>query len=155
MAAFRGCDECRACALNGRQLATHLGGYLPFTVDLTDALNFTTTNELTVQLDNRDNAITGPKPLKILDFNTYGGLYRDAALIVKDPVHITDEIMEALPGSGGVFVTFPQVAPDKATLAVKDTCSQRCDSEYAPARRADAAVRRSNRRHCGVRQSHH
>lgn len=33
-------------------------------------------NTIRVRLDNRDNPTTGPKPLKILDFNMYGGLYR-------------------------------------------------------------------------------
>lgn len=52
---------------NGRAVATHLGGWLPFTVDLTPHLKTGGANEIRVRLDNRDNAITGPKPLKELD----------------------------------------------------------------------------------------
>lgn len=105
--------------LNGTRRATHLGGYLPVVVDLTDALRFRTDNELTVWLDNRDNDVTGPKPLQLLDFNTYGGLYRDASLIVKGPLHITDEILADKPASGGVFVTYPRVSRERAEVAVK------------------------------------
>ena len=81
-------------SLNGRPVATHLGGYLPFTIDLTKRLRFGAENRLVVELDNRDNRITGPKPLKDLDFNTYGGLYRGVRLIVKSAVHLSDEMLE-------------------------------------------------------------
>ena len=39
---------------------------------------------LAVRLDNRDNPITGPKPLAQLDFNMYHGLYRPVYLMQKD-----------------------------------------------------------------------
>ncbi|WP_407676469.1 glycoside hydrolase family 2 TIM barrel-domain containing protein [Povalibacter uvarum] len=116
---FEGAMNVAEVRFNGRVVTTHLGGYLPFVVDLTKGLKFDAANELVVRLDNRDNAVTGPKPLKVLDFNMYGGLYRDVSLIVKSPVHITDEIMEAQPGGGGIFVTYPAVSRDKATVAVK------------------------------------
>ena len=96
--------------LNGELLGSHLGGYLPFTFDLSDKLLFTKNNELLVKLDNRDNPTIGPKPLKTLDFNTYGGLYRGVNIIVKSPLYISDEILANKAASGGVFVTFPQVS---------------------------------------------
>lgn len=105
--------------LNGRDVARHLGGYLPFTVDLTPGLNPDGANVLTVELDNRDNPITGPKPLKILDFNTYGGLYRGVRLIVKPPVHITDEMLSNTVAGGGIFVTYPRVDASAAEVAVR------------------------------------
>lgn len=105
--------------LNGRDVARHLGGYLPFTVDLTPHLNASGDNVLTVELDNRDNPITGPKPLKILDFNTYGGLYRGVTLMVKPPVHVTDEMLSNTVAGGGIFVTYPQVSAAEAQVAVR------------------------------------
>ena len=50
-------------SLNGRRLATHLGGYLPFTLDLTPGLRWGRANHLVIALDNRNNAVTGPKPV--------------------------------------------------------------------------------------------
>ncbi|MCP4236571.1 MAG: hypothetical protein GY770_23820 [Aestuariibacter sp.] len=55
--------------LNDQQLGEHMGGYLPFTLDLTPYLQ-PGSNTLTVKLDNQDNPLTGPKPLALLDFNT-------------------------------------------------------------------------------------
>lgn len=63
-------------SVNGREVLTHLGGYLPFVSDLSERLRFDAPNEITVWLDNRDNALTGPKAMHVLDFNMYGGLYR-------------------------------------------------------------------------------
>lgn len=105
--------------LNGRDVARHLGGYLPFIVDLTPGLKTAGENILTVELDNRDSPITGPKPLKVLDFNTYGGLYRGVTLMVKPPVHVTDEMLSNAIAGGGVFVTYPRVTPAEAEVAVK------------------------------------
>ena len=116
---FDGAMNIARVQFNGRDVATHLGGYLPFVVDLTRGMRADTDNEVVVWLDNRDSAITGPKPLKVLDFNTYGGLYRDVTLIVKEPLHITDEIMEGRPASGGVFVSYPRVTAESAEIAVQ------------------------------------
>jgi len=104
--------------VNGTKVTTHLGGFLPFTVDLTPHLKMGAANEVRVRLDNRDNAITGPKPLEQLDFNTYGGLYRGVRLIVKPPVHLTDEMLADRVAGGGLFVTYPAVSADAATIAI-------------------------------------
>ncbi|MBB6251012.1 glycoside hydrolase family 2 TIM barrel-domain containing protein [Nitrospirillum iridis] len=104
--------------LNGRHLTTHLGGFLPFTLDLTDGLKPDDENEVVVHLDNRDNAVTGPKPLKDLDFNTYGGLYRGATLSVRPPLHISDEMLAGHVAGGGIVVRQTRVDHDRADLTV-------------------------------------
>ncbi|MDR7090079.1 glycoside hydrolase family 2 protein [Cellvibrio fibrivorans] len=105
--------------LNGEKLITHVGGYLPFTVNLTEKLKWDTPNELMVRLDNRDNPITGPKPLKDLDFNTYGGIYRHVYLQVNNDLHITDAVAAGKTASGGIFVSYPQVTAEQATIRIK------------------------------------
>lgn len=105
--------------LNGEKLTTHVGGYLPFTVNLTEKLQWNAPNELMVRLDNRDNPITGPKPLKDLDFNTYGGIYRHVYLQINNDLHITDAVAAGKTASGGIFVSYPQVTAEEATVRVK------------------------------------
>ena len=105
-------------ALNGRIVGSHLGGYLPFTIDLGPHLRLGASNRIVIRLDNRDNPITGPKPLKQLDFNTYGGLYRGVRLIVKPPVHLSDEMLADRIAGGGLFVTFPEADPARATVEI-------------------------------------
>jgi len=104
--------------LNGEHLGRHMGGWLPFGFDLSGRV-VKGENVLAVRLDNRDNPVTGPKPLPQLDFNPYHGIYRSVHLSIKDPLHITDPILADRPAGGGVFVTFPEVSPERATVRVK------------------------------------
>jgi beta-galactosidase len=97
----------------------HLGGYLPFTVDLSDAGDRAAVT-VSVRLDNRDNEIVPPgKPTKDLDFNYPGGLYRGATLIVTNTVHVSDPIVADTVAGGGVFVQYRDVSAARATVAVQ------------------------------------
>ena len=106
-------------SVNGKHLTTHLGGYLPFTVDISSELNFQQENTILVEVDNWDNAITGPKPLHLLDFNYYGGIYRDVKLIVKEPLYITNAIKENKTASGGILVSYPRIEKKKALIKIQ------------------------------------
>lgn len=105
--------------VNGQLLTTHHGGYLPIVADISDLVTPGEENTIAVRLDNRDNPITGPKPLRILDFNMYGGLYRNAWLIVKEPIHITHPNHAGVVAGGGVFITFPKVDAALSVVRVK------------------------------------
>jgi beta-galactosidase len=89
--------------VNGKKMTRHMGGYLPFVIELNGVARFDTINTVLVRLDNRDNPITGPKPLNILDFNMYGGLYRNAHLIVKEKIHLSNPVQAGVIAGGGVF----------------------------------------------------
>ena len=105
--------------IDGVHLGRHRGGFLPFVLDVTDHLRPGGEVLLAVRLDNRDDQVTGPKPLHLLDFNMYHGLYRYVHLVVKDPLHITDPLFADRPASGGLFVTYPAVSPAEATVQVQ------------------------------------
>jgi beta-galactosidase len=115
---FEGAMNVAEVWLDGERIGGHMGGYLPFTLDLSERVRPGTDHLLAVRLDNRDNPITGPKPLAQLDFNMYHGLYRPVYLIEKDRLHITDPLLADRPASGGVFVTYPRVSRDSATVRV-------------------------------------
>lgn len=105
--------------LNGKLVKEHIGGYLPVVFDFTEQAVFGAENIIVVRLDNTDSEITGPKPLKILDFNMYGGLYRNAWLMFEEPTHITHPILENKTAGGGIFVTYPVVTKQSATVAIQ------------------------------------
>jgi len=105
--------------INGKKLAEHHGGYLPFVVDFTAVAKFDQSNMITIKLNNEDSFITGPKPLEKLDFNTYGGLYRNVWFITKNKMHITDAILADKPSSGGVFVRYSDVSDESANINIQ------------------------------------
>lgn len=115
---FEGAMRVADVWLNGIHLYRNYGGFLPFTIDITEHLVTQTDNTLLVKLNNHDLATTGPKPLHLLDFNTYGGLYRGVSLIVKPLIHITDEIHADVKGSGGIIIDYPLVTTEKAVVSV-------------------------------------
>ena len=103
--------------VNGVHCAHHLGGYLPVAVDLTNHLH-KGKNTIAVRLDNNDNPITGPRPIKRLDFFWYGGLYRNVSLIRKGEVAITHPFIDTTPAEGGVFVSYDKVSEKSADVNV-------------------------------------
>ncbi|BAX79076.1 glycoside hydrolase family 2 TIM barrel-domain containing protein [Labilibaculum antarcticum] len=105
--------------LNGVLLTVHQGGYLPVVINVTKYVKKGAENILAIRLNNTDNPITGPKPLKKLDFNMYGGLYRNAWLIFKNKIHISHPVLANRVAGGGVFVTFPKVSEKESVLKVK------------------------------------
>jgi beta-galactosidase len=114
--------------LNGKHLITHFGGYLPFGFDITENM-LAGENILTVKLNNEDNPQVPPgKPLDSLDFNLYGGLYRNVSLIFTDKVHISDLSILNNTG-GGVFVTFDSISSKSAVLNIKTDVINQCPNE--------------------------
>jgi len=106
--------------LNGRHIFRHLGGYLPFYMDISDGIKFGSENSLLIVLDNRDNRLIPPgKPLNDLDFNYYSGIYRNAWLITKEKLHISDAVAADHIAGGGVFVHAEKVGKRMATLKVE------------------------------------
>ncbi len=70
--------------LNGEWLKSHVGGYTAFTVELNKALRFGE-NVIAVMCDSRPNSEVPPFGGAI-DYQTYGGIYREVTLLVRDRV---------------------------------------------------------------------
>ena len=105
--------------LNGKLVATHYGGYTPFSIDISKNIDFEKTNRIIVKSDNHDNAEIPPgKPINALDFCYYSGIYRNVSLIVTNPLHITDAVYENLPAWGGIRIWYTDVSTKSANVAV-------------------------------------
>ncbi len=103
--------------VNGTHLTTHYGGYLPFTVDVTDHANFgATENVIAVKADNTDNPDV---PIGNAGWFNWGGIYRDVRLHITDKLHVTDAVDANIVAGGGVFVTYPSVSTSQAQVQVK------------------------------------
>lgn len=76
--------------LNGEPLAQHKCGYTAFTVDLTKKLNAAgKINTLAIKVNSKEN-LNIPPFGNIVDYMTYGGIYRDVYIDVKNPIYIED-----------------------------------------------------------------
>ncbi len=105
--------------VNGQKKIRHVGGYTPFTLDVTaDVLYGGADNLVAVKVDSNANADWAPG-WNGVDFQYGGGLYRDVKLYVTDKLHVTDAVYANKPAGGGVFVTYPAVSPASATVSVK------------------------------------
>lgn len=106
--------------LNGEKLSSHYGGYLGFIVDITNKVKFNEDNLLAIKVTNQDDPQTPPgKPLAKLDFNYYGGIYRDVKMVITNQVYISDPLEANKTAGGGLFVTYPKVDSKSATLNIK------------------------------------
>jgi len=117
---FDGAMQVADVYLNGKKIFTHYGGYLPFTIDITAAVQFGSDNVLALRLDNSDNPEVPPGKLQnALDFCYFGGLYRQVHLDVLDRLHVSDVMLAGKPAGGGVFVSFPSVSKEAAVVQVQ------------------------------------
>ncbi len=117
---FEGAMQDATIFFNGKQLTRHLGGYLPFVVDISDQIDYTKPNLLAVKLINVDDTLIPPgKTLKTLDFNMYGGLYRPVKLISTPRLYVTNPMQETEEKGGGIFVIFDSVSTDFCQMHVR------------------------------------
>ena len=116
--------------LNGQQLSSHYGGFLPAVVDITGFVNHDAGNVIAVRADNSDDPEYPPgKPQDMLDFCYFGGIYRDCWLIAHNKTYITDPNYAGIEAGGGLFISFDQVSEQKAGvlmhLHIKNELRQR------------------------------
>ncbi|MFD0698088.1 sugar-binding domain-containing protein [Paenibacillus sp. GCM10027628] len=119
---FEGAKHTADVWINGIHLGTHDGGYLPFTLDITDyvAADGDTDYVIAVKVDNSDMPDVPPgKPQGELDFCYFGGLYRNVWMHTTDKLHITDAIYANQQAGGGIFVTYSDVSSLKAQITIK------------------------------------
>lgn len=101
---FDGAGHIATVYLNGKKIAHHATGYTAFRVEIT---GFVTVGEdalIAVELDTTENAAVPPFGF-VIDYLTYGGLYREVWLDVRDQSYIAD-----------IFVTTPDEHTVRAAL---------------------------------------
>jgi beta-galactosidase len=122
--------------LNGQYLGKHEGAFARFRFDASAAINPTGDNLLVVRADNsrpRPEATTQNVIPLSGDFFMFGGIYRSAALIVTQPVHL--DLLDF--GGPGVYARSLTMQPGAATVQVtsrvvnNETSAQRLRVETA------------------------
>ena len=86
---FEGAAHDSTVFCNGKKVGEHHCGYTAFTVDLTDNVLYGQDNLLCVRLDSREDLNVPPFGY-VIDYMTYGGIYRDVYLEVKEQTSLQD-----------------------------------------------------------------
>lgn len=86
---FEGVGHVAKVYLNEKLIITHFGGYTAFSSDLEPYLTYGEENILTVEVDSRESCNIPPFG-NVIDYLTYGGIYREVYLDIKETVSIED-----------------------------------------------------------------
>ena len=81
--------------VNGHSVATHANGYTAFTIDVTSYVH-EGDNFIAVKVDSRETLNQPPFGF-VIDYQTYGGIYRDVYVEEKQGVYVEDVFVQALP----------------------------------------------------------
>ncbi len=106
---IRGANSSATVYVDGKELATHHGGYSTWRVDLTEALG--EKSLIAVSVDNAPNETVYPQ---MADFTFYGGLYRDVNIICVNHSHFDLDYY----GAPGIAIT-PTVNGKDANVKVE------------------------------------
>lgn len=115
---FDGAMIAATVSVNGHTFPEHRGGYTPFSFDITDYLTPDGETLLVVHLDSTERPDIPPYG-HVVDYLTFGGIYRDVRLRMVEPVHIAS-----------VFVKTRDVLTDAIRLSAEVTVR---NQGYAPA----------------------
>ena len=103
---FDGAAHIASVFVNGRETVTHRCGYTAFRVEITGLVRYGADNLVAVRLDCTENSAIPPFGF-VIDYLTYGGLYREVWLDVREQAYIED-----------IFVTTPAAGRVRAVLTV-------------------------------------
>ena len=107
--------------VNNVLLIDHLGGYDAFKVDLKDKVEYGKVNVIDVVVDSREN-LNIPPFGKVVDYLTYGGIYRDVYIDVQNEEYIKDVFVKTKAVNEDFLVDFEIDAPkdNKVEIEIKD-----------------------------------
>ena len=75
--------------VNGEKVGEHHCGYTAFSMDIGEKLHYGEQNTLVVKVDSRETANIPPFGF-VVDYMTYGGIYRDVYLDIKNEHYLQD-----------------------------------------------------------------
>ena len=110
---FDGAAHIATVYCNGVELYTHRCGYTAFRVDITDHIRYGEDTIIAVKLDTTENPAVPPFGF-VIDYLTYGGIYREVWLESKNEQHIED-----------IYLSTPDLVTLKVQVTAKN--AEGCD----------------------------
>ena len=101
--------------INGQEIYKHSCGYTAFTVDISKYLFFGQANVIVLKVDSRESLNVPPFGF-VIDYMTFGGVYREVYLDVVENTHIEDVFVKASHTKDGVAELNCQVQVTEESL---------------------------------------
>lgn len=114
---FDGVQKYSRVFVNGKLAGDHKGGYGGFYFDVTGLVHFGGDNLLAVAVNARQNDRFKIPPMSAGNWNTYGGIYRDVRIVIKDSLNIP--FQGSYRQEGGTFVTTTNVSSESGTVNIR------------------------------------
>ncbi len=86
---FEGVGHSAVVYVNGAKVGEHHCGYTAFTIDISSALRYGSENVIALSVDSREDQNVPPFGF-VIDYMTYGGIYRDVYVTVHETSYIED-----------------------------------------------------------------
>ena len=90
---FEGAMIATTVTINGYTFPEYRGGFTPFSFDITDYINESDENTLIIRLDSTERPDIPPFGY-VVDYLTFGGIYRDVNLRYVHPTHIINTFVK-------------------------------------------------------------
>lgn len=137
---FEGIAHDAVVFVNGAKVAEHHTGYTAFTVDIADYIQLGEDNVISVKCDSRESLNVPPFGF-VIDYMTYGGIYRDVYLDVKEKnyikdVFVTTKLAEKYEDEGKLKVKSSQtlsrieLSDAGSDLAIKQSIRKKGEDEF-------------------------
>ena len=113
---FEGVMHVSKVYINNVLAGSYQGGYTPFEIDATPFVKSNQKNIILVEVNNENNPQVPPgKSLETLDFNYYGGIYRNVYCIKTKKIYVPEATQNGADVRGGALVHFDEISKDKAS----------------------------------------
>ncbi len=122
---------------NGVDVAHHCGGYTAFTVDLSTHLKYGVDNVIAVKCDSNET-INVPPFGYVIDYLTYGGIYRKVTLDIKESIYLRDVFVYAT--ADGNFRLYPSIVGESTGCTLHAEIIAPTGEKYAFKGKADAPL---------------
>ena len=118
---FDGAAHIATVYVNRKEVGTHKGGYTAFRYEISGLVKAEEECEIAVRLDSTENGSIPPFGY-VIDYLTYGGIYRPVWLEIEEKDYISDVFVQTMdPHTVKVAVTIDGGQSQNKTIRIKDT----------------------------------
>ena len=129
---FEGAAHDSEVYVNGKKAGAHHCGYTAFTIDISALLHYGEDNIIAVRVDSNENLNVPPFGF-VIDYMTYGGIYRDVYLEINEESYLADVFLKPqveLETKKGTLLSEITLAGNEENLLLRQFIRKKDEEEY-------------------------